>query len=102
MPADIAAKLNEFEENGFLLIPGALSPKETEACRSALNRARENKWEEGLNHVGNMWFDCLLNRMPETFAPLVGHRSVRPYLEALYGPQCQLRSLRGHINPGPY
>src|SRR5262249_54416202 len=50
----------------------------------------------------NMWFDTLLDRMPEVFGPLVAHPSVRPYLDALYGPQCQLRSLRGHINPGPY
>jgi len=49
-----------------------------------------------------MWFDTLLDRDPETFRPLVAHPSVRPILEALMGPQCQLRSLRGHINPGPY
>jgi len=68
----------------------------------ALNEARANGWEEGLNHVGNMWFDSLLERMPEVFASLVAHRSVRPYLQELLGPQCQLRSFRGHINPGPY
>ena len=49
-----------------------------------------------------MWFDSLLERDPETFRPLIAHPSVRPYLEALLGPQCQLRSLRAHINPGPY
>lgn len=102
MDADIKQRLEEFEENGFILIPGALTPEETERCRVALNEARANGWEEGLNHVGNMWFDCLLDRMPEIFGPLIGHPSVAPYLKALYGPQCQLRSLRGHINPGPY
>ena len=102
MDATVAANLATFEEKGWVLIPGALSPEETECCRTALNTARANGWEEGLNHVGNMWFDSLLDRMPDVFAPLVGHPSVRPYLAALYGPQCQLRSLRGHINPGPY
>ena len=34
--------------------------------------------------------------------PLVGHPSIRPYLEGMMGKQCQLRSLRAHINPGPY
>jgi len=94
--------LEHLEEHGYAIIPQALSPEEVEACRTALNQARANGWEEGLNEVGNMWFDTMLEKMPETFAPLVAHSSVRPYLEALMGPQCQLRSFRGHINPGPY
>ena len=49
-----------------------------------------------------MWFDTLLDREPETYQPLVGHPSVRPYLEGMMGKQCQLRSFRAHINPGPY
>lgn len=102
MDSTVAERLEQLEENGYLLIPGALTPEETERCRTALNQARANGWEEGLNHVGNMWFDTLLDRMPEVFAPLVAHSSVRPYLEALLGSQCQLRSLRAHINPGPY
>src|SRR5712671_3774587 len=102
MDNQTAERLEELEENGFIVISGALSPEEVERCRLALNQARANGWEEGLNRVGNMWFDSLLERMPEDFQPLVGHPSVRPYLEALYGAQCQLRSLRGHINPGPY
>lgn len=102
MDSAILEGLEAFERDGYLMLPGALTPEETERCRVALNQARANGWEEGLNHVGNMWFDSLLDRMPEVFRPLVGHPSVAPYLEALYGPQCQLRSLRGHINPGPY
>jgi hypothetical protein len=94
--------LEHLEEHGYATVPGALAPAEVEACRTALNEARANGWEEGLNHVGNMWFDSLLERMPETFAPLVAHPSVQPYLRELLGPQCQLRSFRGHINPGPY
>jgi hypothetical protein len=102
MDSKIAAGLETLEENGFVVLAGALTPEEVERCRVALNQARTNGWEEGLNRVGNMWFDSLLERMPEVFQPLVAHPGVRPYLEALYGPQCQLRSLRGHINPGPY
>ena len=94
--------VEQLEEKGYAIVPGALSPQEVESCRTALNQARANGWEEGLNQVGNMWFDSLLERMPEVFAPLVAHPSVRPYLEELMGPQCQLRSFRGHINPGPY
>ena len=94
--------LDQLERDGFLLIEGALSPEETERCRVRINFARERGWQEGLNEVGNMWFDSLLERDPKTFRPLIAHPSVRPYLEALLGPQCQLRSVRAHINPGPY
>ena len=33
---------------------------------------------------------------------MVGHASVAPYLKAMLGRQCQLRSFRAHINPGAY
>ena len=49
-----------------------------------------------------MWFDTLLDREPDVFAPLVGHPSVAPLLYAMMGKQCQLRSFRAHINPGAY
>ncbi len=102
MNAGVAQQLEELEEKGYVLIPGALTPEEVERCRISLNQARANGWEEGLNAVGNMWFDRLLDQMPDVFQPLVAHPNVRPHLEALLGPQCQLRSLRAHINPGAY
>jgi hypothetical protein len=95
-------QLDQFERDGFLLISGALSPAEVERTRLRLNHAREQGWQEGLNAVGNMWFDRLLEQDPETFTPLIAPPSLRPHLEALMGPQCQLRSFRAHINPGPY
>ena len=99
---DIEQKLDQLEQDGFTLVEGALSPEETEHVRQRINYAREMGWEDGLNSDGNMWFDTLLDREPETFAPLVGHPGVRPYLEGMMGKQCQLRSLRIHINPGAY
>jgi hypothetical protein len=99
---DLETRLDQLDRDGFVLIEGALAPDETECVRQRINYAREQEWQEGLNEVGNMWFDSLLDRDPETFRPLVAHASIRPYLEALMGPQCQLRSLRAHINPGPY
>lgn len=102
MTPQVIEKLEHLEEKGYVLISGALSPEETERCRTAINDARTNGWEEGLNAVGNMWFDRLLEQMPGIFEPLVAHCSVRPHLEALLGRQCQLRSFRAHINPGPY
>ena len=102
MESTVSDQLEALEQSGYVLIPGALSAEEVELCRTSLNQARANGWEEGLDQFGNMWFDSLLDRMPTVFGPLVAHPSVRPHLEALLGPQCQLRSLRGHINPGPY
>ena len=99
---DVREKLSQLENEGYLLIEGALSPEETEHLRQRINYAREQGWEEGLNDVGNMWFDTLLDREPDTYQPLVGHPNVRPYLEGMMGKQCQLRSLRAHINPGAY
>ena len=99
---NIESQLDRLEQDGFILIEGALSLEETEHIRQRINYAREMGWEEGLNAVGNMWFDTLLDREPDTYAPLIGHPSIRPYLEGMMGKQCQLRSLRAHINPGPY
>jgi hypothetical protein len=99
---DIDEELDRLDRDGFLLIAGTLDPGEVERVRTRLNHAREQGWQEGLNAVGNMWFDHLLEQEPDTFRPLVAHSSLRPYLEALMGPQCQLRRVRAHINPGPY
>ncbi len=100
--ADLETDLEKLERDGYLLIEGAIPPAEVETYRLALNHARELGWQEGLNSVGNMWFDRLLEQDPDTYRPLIAHPGVRPYLEALMGPQCQVRRLRAHINPGPY
>ena len=102
MGTDVDTRLDELDSEGFMLVEAALDPDETERVRRRIEHAREMGWEEGLNSVGNMWFDTLLDREPETFGPLVGQRAIRPYLEGLMGKQCQLRSYRAHINPGPY
>ena len=99
---DLDQKLDQLEADGFLVVEAALSSDEVRQVRTRVNHARKMGWEEGLNAVGNMWFDSLLDREPETFAPLVGHPKIRPYLQGMMGPQCQLRSYRAHINPGAY
>ena len=68
---DNKTNVTQLLENGYFLIEGALSPEETENIRQRVNFAREQGWEEGLNAVGNMWFDSLLDREPDTYAPLV-------------------------------
>ena len=96
------SQLDQFEENGFFLVESALAPNEVKHLRQRINYAREQGWEEGLNAVGNMWFDSLLDREPQNYSSLVGHKNIRPHLEGMLGKQCQLRSFRAHINPGPY
>ena len=95
-------QLDTLERVGFVHVSGALTAAETEGVRKRIDHAREMGWQEGLNAVGNMWFDSLLQREPGNFRFLVAHPSVAPYLEGMMGRQCQLRSLRCHINPGPY
>ena len=102
MNNDVDDKLDKLDRDGYLLVEGALTADETEHIRQRINYARQQGWDDGLNAVGNMKFDTLLDREPETYQPLVGHPNVRPYLEGMMGKQCQLRSFRAHINPGPY
>ena len=99
---DLTQQLDTLERDGFLLVEGALTPDETDHVRRRIDHAREMGWEEGLNAVGNMWFDTVLDREPETFGPLVAQRGIRPILAGMMGRQCQLRSFRCHINPGAY
>ena len=81
MTSDLESQLDQLEQDGFLLIEGALCPNEITQIRQRIEHARAMGWEEGLNEVGNMWFDSLLDREPDNFGPLVGHHNVRPYLQ---------------------
>ena len=60
-------QLDLLDRQGYLLIEGALAPEEVERTRIRINHAREQGWQEGLNEVGNMWFDRLLEQDPEMF-----------------------------------
>ena len=59
---NLEARLDQLEEDGFITVENALTPEETEHVRQRINHARTMGWEEGLNDVGNMWFDSLLDR----------------------------------------
>ena len=76
---NIESKLDRLEQDGFILIEGALSPEETERIRQRINYARKMGWEEGLNAVGNMWFDTLLDRETRDICP-IGRTSQYPPL----------------------
>ncbi len=98
----IEKNLEHLERDGFVLIPNALDPDAVGKWRDCLYRKRELGEYEINNSVGNMAFEKLLLEEPDLCRPLVGHPSVAPYLKAILGKQCQLRSLRAHLNPGQY
>ena len=59
--ADMKDQLTKLQQERFRFDRRrVVSPKETEHIRQRVNYAREKGWEEGLNAVGNMWFDSLL------------------------------------------
>lgn len=94
--------LNHLVTHGYLLLPKAIDSAAVLAWRECLQRHYDNKAWDIRNNVGNVAFDHLLEREPALAKPMVGHKSVSPYLCALMGKQCQLRSLRAHVNPSAY
>lgn len=102
LPADFQKNLDALVNDGYVLIPGALDATTVQAWRAALQKQYDAKAWDIRNNVGNVAFDRLLEREPALARPMVGHASVAPYLKALLGKQCQLRSLRAHVNPAAY
>jgi len=94
--------LKQLEADGFLLIPGALDEQTVELWRECLYRRYERKQYDGHNSVGNVFIETLLKDEPGLTRPLIGHPSAAPYLRGFLGKQCQLRSLRAHLNPEAY
>jgi hypothetical protein len=99
---DLESRLEALDEQGFVHIPGALSPAEVEWFRTRLNTLHDEGREHGENDRGTIWYDGVLNVDPERFGTLIAHRSIREELRELCGPQLQLRSMRGHVYPGEY
>ena len=99
---DAPAGLADLERDGFLLVPGALDAETVAAWKHRLYDLHRRGLNEIDNSVGNVAFESLLKLEPELSRALVGHPSVAPYLKTFLGRQCQLRSLRAHINPRAY
>ena len=99
---NLELQLDALDQHGYLLVRGALDLETVEVWRECLTRKYKHKEWDISNEVGNVAFDHLLEQEPELARALVGHDSVAPYLKAMLGRQCQLRSFRAHINPGAY
>jgi len=100
--ADVQSNLDSLVTHGYLLLRGAMDAATVAAWRACLQRQYDAKAWDIRNNVGNVAFDRLLEREPTLARPLVGHPSLAPYLRKLLGKQCQLRSLRAHVNPAAY
>ena len=94
--------LDHLNSNGFLLLEDALDEETVNRWREVLYDLFEKEAYEISNSVGNVAFEKLLARQPEISRELIGHPNVRPYLHAVMGKQCQLRSFRAHLNPRDY
>ena len=98
----IDQQLAQLKQDGFLLIKNALDPAAVTEWKEVLYDLYARKQYEISNGVGNVAFEKLLLIQPELAKALMGHPSTSPYLRAILGQQCQLRSLRAHVNPGAY
>ena len=94
--------LAQLNRDGFLLIPQALAPELVTCWKEILYELYAHKQYEISNGVGNVAFEKLLLLQPELAKGLMTHASTAPYLKTVLGRQCQLRSLRAHVNPGAY
>ena len=102
MAADAPLGLEDLERDGFLLVSSALDAKAVAWWKGTLYGLHRCGLNEISNSVGNVAFESLLTLAPKQSRLLVGHSSVAPYLKAFLGKQCQLRSLRAHMNPRAY
>ena len=99
---EMQKQFDKLNRHGFILIPNALPEEKVEQWKSVLYAYYDRGAYEISNGVCNVAFEKLLALEPELAGELVGHESVAPYLQAVMGKQCQLRSLRAHVNPAAY
>jgi hypothetical protein len=100
--SEVQQQLEQLNRDGYILIPNALPQERVEQWKTVLYALYDRGAYEISNGVGNVAFEKLLALEPELAGELVGHESVAPYLHAIMGKQCQLRSLRAHVNPAAY
>ena len=86
----------------FLLIRNALSTSLVSIWQEILYSLYQEERYEIDNSVGNVAFEKLLEIEPKKSRELIGHNSIASYLKSILGKQCQLRSLRAHVNPRSY
>lgn len=94
--------LASLQEDGYLHIEGALDEDSVAKWKSVLYDKYSREEYTGSNSVGNVYFDSLLSEVTEMVTPLLTLPSTTDFLRAIMGKQCQLRSVRAHLNPATY
>ncbi len=94
--------LDSLQKDGYLHIRNALEPKTVAKWKEVLYEKYEKKEYCGANSVGNVYFDKLLGQVTDMVMPLLTLPESTTYLRAILGKQCQLRSVRAHVNPASY
>jgi len=94
--------MQNLKRDGFVLISNALDAETVAQWKSILYGMYGRGEYEIKNGVGNVAFEKLLALQPVLARDLISHPSSAPYLKTIMGKQCQLRSLRAHVNPGAY
>ncbi len=80
MDAVLEKCLNQLEENGFVIIEGAISHDGHTALAEKIRSLYHSGHDNGQNDVGTVWFDDVLDIEPGHFGALILHRSVRQEL----------------------
>lgn len=103
---DIAGMAQAMEDDGFVLIPNVLSPKEVTDLRAAIDRLQPYGFDK--DKVGNTdHFKCVFNR-ERLFLNYIDRAGVVDLAEATMGEQCHIigqtawRSRPGHNGWGPH
>ena len=94
--------LQTFLEKGFIHINNALDSSEVKKWNSNITSLYKSKLYDIDNSVGNVAFEKLLTFFPTDTKDLIAHPSIALYLKNILGKQCQLRSIRAHVNPDKY
>lgn len=101
-PQSVNEKLAFLQTNGYLHIKNALSAETVARWKELLYGMYDRQEYCGSNSVGNVYFNLLLEQQPDMVKPLLTAEGTTPYLKAIMGKQCQLRSVRAHVNPAEY
>jgi len=96
------ADLDSLQERGYLHVRQALEPDVVAQWKEVLYAKYARQEYCGANSVGNVYFDKLLGQVTEMVLPLLTLPATTAYLKAVMGKQCQLRSVRAHLNPASY
>lgn len=87
---DFASLVEQFHREGFLVLPGVLSPEEAARLRAGVERAFAAEDAEATMYgMPQMWRPKMFERGPE-FEALIDHPGIIDLLEAILGTDCHL------------